>query len=84
VDLAACARGLVRHLVSLYDRNSRINASADGNGLTIDLARAIPLGWPLHELLHTIAQNQQHSRARSAMSSELPRSASAGRPTRTP
>jgi len=43
-----------------------------------------PVGLPLNELLHTIAQNPQHSRARSAMSSELPRSAFAGRPTRMP
>ena len=51
VDLAAYARRLVRHVVSLYDENSRVDASVDGDGITVDLARAVPLGLLLNELV---------------------------------
>jgi PAS domain S-box-containing protein len=51
VDLAIYARRLLRHLASLYDSNSRIHAAVDGDGITIDLARAIPFGLLLNEIV---------------------------------
>lgn len=51
VDLAAYARRLLRHVVSLHDSSSRIDASVAGDGIRVDLARAVPLGLLLNELV---------------------------------
>jgi two-component sensor histidine kinase len=63
VDLAAYARRLVRHVVSLYEENSRIYASVDGDGITIDLARAVPFGLLLSELVSNAYKHAFRSRA---------------------
>ena len=63
VDLAAYARRLVSHVVSLYDENSRIDASVAGDGITIDLARAVPFGLPLSELVSNAYKHAFRSRA---------------------
>jgi PAS domain S-box-containing protein len=51
VDLGAYAGRLVQHVVSLYDPESRISASVSGDGLRMDLARAVPFGLLLNELV---------------------------------
>ncbi len=68
VDLAFYARRLVQRVVSLYDEGSRITASVEGDGITIDLARAVPLGLLLNELVanackHAFPLNTQGSLA---------------------
>jgi PAS domain S-box-containing protein len=51
VDFAAYARRLVTHVVSFYDQQARIQTSVSGDDVTIDLARAVPLGLLLNELV---------------------------------
>ncbi len=63
VDLAAYARRLVRHVVSLYDENHEIEAYVDGEGITIDLARAVPFGLLLNELVSNAYKHAFRSRA---------------------
>jgi two-component sensor histidine kinase len=62
VDLAAYTRRLVRHVVSLYGGHSRIQASVDGDGITVDLARAVPLGSLLNELVSNAYKHAFRSR----------------------
>jgi len=54
VDFAAYARRLVQHLVSLNDPELRIDASVTGEGISVDLARAVPLGLLLNELVSNV------------------------------
>jgi len=51
VDLGVYARRLVRHVASLYDGSSQIDVSVDGDGIAIDLTRAVPFGLLLNELV---------------------------------
>jgi PAS domain S-box-containing protein len=51
VDLTAYARRLLRHVASLYDQDARVNAAVDGDDIRIDLARAVPFGLLLNELV---------------------------------
>ena len=63
VDLAAYARRLVRHVVSLYDENHEIESHVDGEGIAIDLARAVPFGLLLNELVSNAYKHAFRSRA---------------------
>jgi len=51
VDLTRYVRRLVAHVVSFYQKDSRVSSSVVGNGIAIDLARAVPLGLLLNELV---------------------------------
>ncbi len=51
VDLAAYARRLVRQVGSVYDPQSRIDVSVSGDDIRFDLARAVPFGLLLNELV---------------------------------
>jgi two-component sensor histidine kinase len=51
VDLAAYARRLLDQVGSLYDQDSRIRFSVEGEDIAIDLARAVPFGLLLNELV---------------------------------
>jgi PAS domain S-box-containing protein len=51
VDLTSYARRLLRHLAALYDEHSRVDAAVEGEDIRIDLARAVPLGLLLNELV---------------------------------
>lgn len=51
VDLAAYARRLLRHVVSLHEGKAHIDAAVTGEGIAIDLARAVPFGLLLNELV---------------------------------
>src|SRR5262245_49629824 len=51
IDLSSYARRLVTHVVSFYQKDSRVNVSVVGDGIAVDLARAVPLGLLLNELV---------------------------------
>jgi two-component sensor histidine kinase len=51
IDLSQYARRLVQHVVSFYEKESRVNVSVIGEGIDVDLARAVPLGLLLNELV---------------------------------
>jgi two-component sensor histidine kinase len=51
IDLAPYARRLVAHVVSFYQKDSRVNVSVVGEGITVDLAHAVPFGLLLNELV---------------------------------
>jgi signal transduction histidine kinase/DNA-binding response OmpR family regulator len=51
IDLTSYARRLVTHVVALYQKGSRVNVFVIGNGIRVDLARAVPLGLLLNELV---------------------------------
>jgi len=50
VDLSSYARRLAEHVVSFYEKDSRVNVSVVGDGIKLELARAVPLGLLLNEL----------------------------------
>jgi two-component sensor histidine kinase len=50
IDLSRYTRRLAAHLVSFYRKDS-VNVSVVGDGITVDLARAVPLGLLLNELV---------------------------------
>jgi two-component sensor histidine kinase len=51
VDLSRYARELVEHVVSFYQKSSRVRVSVVSDGINIDLARAVPIGLLLNELV---------------------------------
>ena len=51
IDFAAYARRLVQHVASLYGDRSRMETTVEGEGIRVDLARAVPLGLLLNELV---------------------------------
>jgi two-component sensor histidine kinase len=51
VDLCGYARRLVMHVVSFYRKDRRVAVSVLGNDIEVDLARAVPLGLLLNELV---------------------------------
>jgi two-component sensor histidine kinase len=51
VDLGRYARRLVPHVVSLYQQESRVKIAVTGEGITVDLARAVPFALLLNELV---------------------------------
>jgi two-component sensor histidine kinase len=51
VDLSDYARRLVAHVVAMYHKDGRVNVSVIGDGIKVNLARAVPLGLLLNELL---------------------------------
>jgi signal transduction histidine kinase/CheY-like chemotaxis protein len=51
VDLVSYARRLVPHVVSVYAKDATIKASVRGGTVTVDLARAVPIGLLLNELI---------------------------------
>jgi signal transduction histidine kinase len=51
IDLSDYARRLVAHVVSFYQKDSRVNVSVVGDGIHVDLAHAVPLGLLLNELV---------------------------------
>jgi two-component sensor histidine kinase len=51
IDLPPYARRLAAHVVSFYDKDSRVEVSVIGDGIKVDLARAVPLGLLLNELV---------------------------------
>lgn len=67
VDLSAYARRLVRHVVSLYGRNGHIDASVVGDDIRIDLARAVPFGLLLNELVSNACKHAFPSKTEGAL-----------------
>jgi two-component sensor histidine kinase len=51
IDLVEYVRRLVADVVSIYRNDSRLKVSVIGEGIVVDLARAVPLGLLLNELL---------------------------------
>jgi two-component sensor histidine kinase len=51
IELSAYVRRLVAHVVSFYQKDSRVSVSVIGDGIDVDLARAVPLGLLLNELV---------------------------------
>jgi PAS domain S-box-containing protein len=64
VDLGRYARRLVQHVVSLYDPESRIDASVSGDGVRMELVRAVPFGLLLNELVSNAYKHAFPSGAR--------------------
>jgi signal transduction histidine kinase/DNA-binding response OmpR family regulator len=71
VDLAAYARRIVRHVVSLYAERSRIDTSVAGDAITVDLARAVPFGLLLNELVSNACKHAFPPGAGGALSVRL-------------
>jgi two-component sensor histidine kinase len=63
VDLTAYARRLLPHVASLYDEHSRVTAAVDGDDIRIDLARAVPFGLLLNELVSNVYKHAFRSEA---------------------
>jgi len=51
IDLFRYARRLVAHVVLFYQKDSHVNVSVVGAAISVDLARAVPLGLLLNELV---------------------------------
>jgi two-component sensor histidine kinase len=51
IDLSSYAHRLVEHVVSIYKKDARVNVSVVGDGINVELARAVPLGLLLNELV---------------------------------
>lgn len=51
IDLAAYARQLAPDLIRFYNTQSRIQVSVTGDGITLELERAVPYGLLLNELI---------------------------------
>jgi signal transduction histidine kinase len=57
IDLSPYARRLVAHVVSFYRKDSRVSVSVVGDGIKVDLARAVPLGLLLNELVSNVCKH---------------------------
>jgi signal transduction histidine kinase len=57
IELSPYARRLVAHVVSFYQKDSRVNVSVVGDGIDVDLARAVPLGLLLNELVSNVCKH---------------------------
>jgi len=57
IDLSRYARRLVAHVVSFYQMDSRLAVSVAGDGINVDLARAVPLGLLLNELVSNVCKH---------------------------
>jgi len=51
VDLSRYSRRVAAHVVSFYQKDSQVQVSVAGDDINIDLARAVPLGLLLNELV---------------------------------
>jgi two-component sensor histidine kinase len=51
IDLSRYVHCLLAHVVSFYEKDPRVNLSVLGDGIHVDLARAVPLGLLLNELV---------------------------------
>jgi len=51
INLSPYARRLVAHVVSFYQKDSCVSVRVIGDGINVDLARAVPLGLLLNELV---------------------------------
>jgi two-component sensor histidine kinase len=51
IELSRYARRLVTQFVSFYQKDSLVSVSVVGDGISLDLARAVPLGLLLNELV---------------------------------
>jgi two-component sensor histidine kinase len=51
IDLSRYARRLAEHVVSFYEKDSHVSVSVVGEGINVELARAVPLGLLLNELV---------------------------------
>lgn len=57
VDLVSYAKRLLPHVVSLYERTGTIAVAVLGDEVTVDLARAVPLGLLLNELISNVCKH---------------------------
>jgi two-component sensor histidine kinase len=51
IDFSLYTRRLVAHVVSFYQKDARVQVSVVGDDITVDLARAVPIGLLLNELV---------------------------------
>lgn len=57
VDLASYTRRLVPHVVSLYRNDARIQVAVSADSIDLDLARAVPFGLLLNELVSNVCKH---------------------------
>jgi two-component sensor histidine kinase len=63
VDLGSYARRLVPHIAALYQDGSAVTLSVVGDGIVVDLTRAVPFGLLLNELVSNAYKHAFPSRA---------------------
>jgi two-component sensor histidine kinase len=51
VDLCVYSQRLIAHVISFYQKDAALRFSVVGDGISIDLARAVPIGLLLNELV---------------------------------
>src|SRR5262245_29031535 len=57
VDLSRYARELLAHLLSFYQKDSRVRAAVVGDAIRVELARAVPMGLLLNELVSNVCKH---------------------------
>jgi two-component sensor histidine kinase len=75
VDLCSYARRLVAHVVAFYRKDTRVSVSVLGDDIAVDLARAVPLGLLLNELVSNACKHAFPEDARGELEVRLSQSA---------